>query len=155
MTCFVFAYKLFSESDRYQLVINCTRWDLTFMNLQSCTQENTFCGCLKLLSSNYKPTGPQLASVHFHAIYVQFLYFRENWTWIKLVPSTRQNMWQTTKKQEWERERENRYPVSIQFMVLIYCAIFITCCSITPKNTHNSVLNWKHVLKSWFQLKIF
>lgn len=42
------------------------------MNLQSCTQENTFCGCLKLLSSNYKPTGPQLASVHFHAIYVQF-----------------------------------------------------------------------------------
>ena len=108
MTCFVFAYKLFSERDHYQLVccnkLHAVRFS-TFMNLQSCTWENKLCGCLKLLLSNYKPTGPQLASVHFHAIFVHFLYFRENWTWIKLVPSTRQNMWQTHQKTR-ERERE-------------------------------------------------
>ena len=119
------------------VVINCTLWDLTFMNLQSCTRENKLCCCLKLLSSNYKPTGPQLASVHFHAIFVHFLYFRENWTWIKLVPSTRQNMWQTHQKTR-ERERK-RYLVSIQIMVIIYWAV---SCSITHK-IHNSVFELK------------
>ena len=140
MTCFVFAYKLFSERDHYQLVccnkLHAVRFS-TFMNLQSCTWENKLCGCLKLLLSNYKPTGPQLASVHFHAIFVHFLYFRENWTWIKLVPSTRQNMWQTHQKTR-ERER-NRYLVSIQIMVIIYWAV---SCSITHK-IHNSVFELK------------
>ena len=131
------------------VVINCTLWDLTFMNLQSCTRENKLCGCLKLLSSNYKPTGPQLASVHFQAIFVQFLYFRENWTWIKLVPSTRQE-----RERERERETKNRYLVSIQIMVIIYWVELITLLYYT-KNTHNSVFELKTCLEVTISIQSF
>ena len=84
----------------------------------------------------------------------KFLYFRENWTWIKLAPTTRQNMWQTHQKTR-ERETKNRYLVSIQIMVIIYWAVFITHCSITHKKYTIQFLNWKHVLKSRFQFKNF
>ena len=131
------------------VVINCTLWDLTFMNLQSCTRENKLCGCLKLLSSNYKPTGPQLASVHFHAIFVQFLYFRENWTWIKLVPSTRQE-----RERDREGETKNRYLVSIQIMVIIYWVVFITHCFITQK-IHNSVFELKTCVEVTISIQSF